>query len=62
MCRARQELSNGAFLAKFGIDTAENELPKVSMKRGVPDRSCTPHQASFSALQSILAIDAFAEA
>ena len=43
MCRARQELSNGAFLAKFGIDTAENELPKVSMKRGVPDRSCTPH-------------------
>ena len=29
MCRARKELSNGAFLAKFGVDTAENELSKV---------------------------------
>jgi hypothetical protein len=34
MFRARQELYNGALLAKFGIDTAENKPPKVSMKRG----------------------------
>ena len=28
-CRSRQELSNEYFLAKFGIDTAENEPDKV---------------------------------
>ena len=26
LCRSRRELSNGYFLAKFGFDTAENEL------------------------------------
>ena len=25
MCRSRRELSNAYFLAKFGLDTAENE-------------------------------------
>ena len=29
MCRSRRELSNGYSLAKFGIDTAENEPCKV---------------------------------
>ena len=28
-CRFRQELSNEYFLAKFGVDTAENEPYKV---------------------------------
>ena len=27
-CRYRQELSNEYFLAKFGVDTKENEPPK----------------------------------
>ena len=29
-CRCRQELSNEYLLAKFDLDTAENEPPKVS--------------------------------
>ena len=28
-CRSRQELSNAYFLAKFGVDTEENEPSKV---------------------------------
>ena len=28
-CRSRQELSNEYFVAKFGVDTGENELSKV---------------------------------
>ena len=28
-CRSRRELPNAYFLAKFGFDTAENELSKV---------------------------------
>ena len=33
LCRSRRELSNEAFIAKFGIDTAENEHSK---KFGLP--------------------------
>ena len=29
MCRSRRELSNAYLLAKFGLDTAENEPSKV---------------------------------
>ena len=29
LCRSRRELSNEYLLAKFGFDTAENELSKV---------------------------------
>ena len=28
-CRSRQELSNEYFIAKFGVDTEENEPSKV---------------------------------
>ena len=31
-CRSRQELSNEYLLAKIGVDTAENEPPKVWRK------------------------------
>ena len=31
-CRSRQELSNEYFLAKFGVDTAENGFLKVCQK------------------------------
>ena len=31
-CRSRQELSNEYFLAKFGVDTAENEPAKNLQK------------------------------
>ena len=31
-CRSRQELSDEYLLAKFGVDTAENEPPKGSKK------------------------------
>ena len=31
MCRSRRELSNEYLLAKFGFDTAENELSKVCL-------------------------------
>ena len=30
-CRSRQALSNGALVAKFGFDTAENEPSKVQI-------------------------------
>ena len=30
-CRSRQELSNEYLLAKFGVDTAENERLKVPL-------------------------------
>ena len=32
MCRSRRELSNEYFLAKIGVDTAENELLQVLFK------------------------------
>ena len=33
-CRSRKMLQNAPFLAMRGVDTAENEPSKVSMKRG----------------------------
>ena len=33
MCRSRRELSNEYLLAKFGFDTAENELSKVCRRK-----------------------------
>ena len=32
ICRARQKLSNEKLIATFGVDTAENEPPKVYIK------------------------------
>ena len=32
--RSRQELANESLIAKIGVDTAENEPSKVSMKEG----------------------------
>ena len=37
MCRSRRELSNAYFLAKFGIDTAENEpCKRLEERRRLP--------------------------
>ena len=35
-------------LEKIGVDTAENEFLKVSMKWGLPNRSCTYRNQSFT--------------
>ena len=37
-------------LAKIGVDTAENEPPKVSTRREIPNRSSTHHRPSLSVL------------
>ena len=49
-CRSRQELSNAYFLAKFGFDTAENELARHHMLLSlVPSCSDDPRCTSFFA-------------
>ena len=48
MCRSRRALSNAYLLAKFGLDTAENEPSKVCRT----GRRCMPEQ-----LYSILPLD-----
>ena len=47
-CRSRRGLSNAYFLAKFGFDTAENELCKVlqTPRRGTRDRPSSDAKAS----------------
>ena len=37
LCRSRRELSNGYLLAKFGLDTAENE-PDLDFLMCLPSR------------------------
>ena len=44
-CRSRQELSNEYFLAKFGVDTVENEPCKVC-PLSVEDTTAKPHDGS----------------
>ena len=39
-------LKNAPTLAIRGVDTAENELPTVSQKYGVTNRSCTRHPST----------------
>ena len=45
MCRSRRELSNAYLLAKFGVDTAENEPSKVCPRRPRRRRARQAHGA-----------------
>ena len=45
LCRSRRELSNAYFLAKFGLDTAENEPCQVCPTPRNAAASCAPPAA-----------------
>ena len=58
LCRSRRELSNAYFLAKFGFDTAENEIVRstAAAAENEPSKVC-PLSAYIIIIIIIIIID-----